>query len=163
MLNSETRIRQGGCVSRVEYVSDTDTPGIWPGYVSTVCPRIHATVTLETHERIHIQRRRAGHARRSVRTRCSARPRPRAAPLLPWPRATRAAPPASAAPPAPLRPRPSAPSGEEEGRQRGRGSSQAPAVALHPPRTERELRRCFVPPRHVSCADSESRSREERK
>ena len=57
---------------------------------------------LETHERIRIQRRRAGCVRRSVRPRCSACPRPRAAPLLPWP---------------------SALSGEEEGRQRGRGRS----------------------------------------
>jgi len=37
---SETRIRQGRGVSRVGYVSDTDTPGIRPGYVSTACPRI---------------------------------------------------------------------------------------------------------------------------
>ena len=45
----------------------------------------------------------------------------------------------------------------------GGGARKPPTVALRPPRTERELRRCFVPPRHVSCADSESRSREERK
>ena len=37
---SETRIRHCSPVSRVGDVSDTDTPGIRPGYVSTACPRI---------------------------------------------------------------------------------------------------------------------------
>jgi len=37
---SKTRIRQGACVSRIGYVSDTDTRGIRPRYVSTPCPRI---------------------------------------------------------------------------------------------------------------------------
>jgi hypothetical protein len=37
---SEARTRQGRGVSRIGYVSDTDTPGIRPGYVSTAYPRI---------------------------------------------------------------------------------------------------------------------------
>ena len=41
-MSSETRIRQGRCVSRIGYISDTDTPGIRPGYVSAACPRIPA-------------------------------------------------------------------------------------------------------------------------
>ena len=38
--NLETRIRHCRPISRVGDVSDTDTPGIWPGYVSAACPRI---------------------------------------------------------------------------------------------------------------------------
>ena len=42
LTHSKTRTRQVTCVSRVGYVSDTDTAGIRPGYVSTACPRIPA-------------------------------------------------------------------------------------------------------------------------
>ena len=38
--NSKTRIRHCTHVSRIGDVSDTDTPGIRPGYVSAACPRI---------------------------------------------------------------------------------------------------------------------------
>ena len=40
LSHSETRIRHCRPVSRVGDVSDTDTPGIRPGYVSAACPRI---------------------------------------------------------------------------------------------------------------------------
>jgi len=40
LSHSETRIRHCRPVSRVGDVSDTNTPGIRPGYVSAACPRI---------------------------------------------------------------------------------------------------------------------------